>query len=83
MQAIWFSKRVLEEWISIFRDASFIVTDSFHGTVFSIIFGKPFRCVANIERGNARFLDLLGKYKVRTFEKWQIQSLTFLKESFN
>lgn len=73
----------VEEWISIFRDASFIVTDSFHGTVFSIIFGKPFRCVANIERGNARFLDLLGKYKARTFEKWQIQSLTFLKESFN
>lgn len=73
----------VEEWISIFRDASFIVTDSFHGTVFSIIFGKPFRCVANIGRGNARFLDLLGKYKARTFEKWQILSLTFLKKSFN
>ena len=73
----------VEEWISIFRDASFIVTDSFHGTVFSIIFGKPFRCVANIKRGNARFIDLLGKYDSGTFDNWKCLSLEFLRKCLN
>lgn len=50
----------IEEWISAFRDASFIVTDSFHGMVFSIIFNKPFIAVANKERGNSRFISLLS-----------------------
>ncbi|MPN18739.1 hypothetical protein SDC9_166102 [bioreactor metagenome] len=40
-------------------DAEFIVTDSFHGMVFSIIFEKPFIVLANRERGLDRFLTLL------------------------
>lgn len=31
-----------EEWLALFRDAEYIVTDSFHGTVFSIKFNKQF-----------------------------------------
>lgn len=31
-----------EEWLGLFRDAKYIVTDSFHGTVFSIKFNKEF-----------------------------------------
>ena len=31
-----------QEFISYFRDAEYILTDSFHGTVFSIIFNKKF-----------------------------------------
>ena len=69
----------VEEWISIFRDASFIVTDSFHGTVFSILFEKPFRCVANRDRGNARFEDLLEKYSSGRLDEWRSESLAFLK----
>lgn len=49
----------IEEWISAFRDATFIVTDSFHGTVFSIIFNKPFIAISNSERGTVRFQSLL------------------------
>jgi len=30
------------EWISLIRDAEYICTDSFHGTLFSIIFNKIF-----------------------------------------
>ena len=30
------------EYLRLFRDASFIVTDTFHGLLFSIIFRKPF-----------------------------------------
>lgn len=31
------------EWVEIFYNASYIITDSFHGTAFSINLGKPFR----------------------------------------
>lgn len=37
-----------------------MVTDSFHGCVFSIIFGKPFVAVANSWRGTNRFTSLLA-----------------------
>ena len=32
----------LENWMKCIRGASFVVTDSFHGTVFSILFKKRF-----------------------------------------
>ncbi|MGS4880494.1 polysaccharide pyruvyl transferase family protein [Photobacterium damselae] len=42
-----------EDFISLFNNAKFIVTDSFHGTTFSLIFNKPFFSVspgANVNR---------------------------------
>ena len=53
------AKAPMEEWLSMFRDADFIVTDSFHGTVFAIIFNKEFVTISNPTRGNARFSSLL------------------------
>lgn len=29
------------QWLALFRDASYIVTDSFHGTCFSLLFERP------------------------------------------
>lgn len=49
----------VEQWIAAFRDADFVVTDSFHAVVFSIRFGKPFVVVANDRRGNTRIDTLL------------------------
>ena len=46
-------------WLESIHNATFIITDSFHGTVFSIIFNKPFIVYANIERGIDRFETLL------------------------
>lgn len=51
-------------WLSGFRDAEFVVTDSFHGCVFSIIFNKPFIAIGNKERGMARFNSLLKIFKL-------------------
>lgn len=53
----------IEEWLALYRDASFIVTDSYHGTLFSIIFRKDFITIPNKKRGMTRFksiLQLLG-----------------------
>lgn len=49
----------LEHWLAGFRDADFVVTDSFHACIFSIIFSKPFVVVANESRGNSRINSLL------------------------
>lgn len=49
----------IEEWIASFFRAKFIVTDSFHGTVFSIIFNKPFLVFDNEKRGSDRICSLL------------------------
>ncbi|WP_171595261.1 polysaccharide pyruvyl transferase family protein [Marinifilum caeruleilacunae] len=46
-------------WLRGFMDAEFVVTDSFHGTVFSIIFNKPFIAIGNAKRGITRFSSLL------------------------
>lgn len=49
----------VEDWIRGFRDSDYIVTDSFHACVFSIIFGKPFLVIGNKNRGMTRFISLL------------------------
>ena len=51
----------VEEWLQMIDSAEFVVTDSFHGCVFSIIFQKPFICIGNKERGMERFYSLLSQ----------------------
>jgi len=51
----------VEEWMWNIKNAEFIVTDSFHGMVFSIIFEKQFVVVGNEKRGLSRFTDLLNE----------------------
>lgn len=53
------SRASMSTWISNFYNADFIVTDSFHGTLFSIIFRKNFLVVGNEKRGLARFESIL------------------------
>lgn len=53
----------VQDWLASFANAEFILTDSFHGMVLSIIFEKPFITIVNKERGASRFesfLSLLG-----------------------
>lgn len=49
----------VEQWLRNFKEAEFVVTDSFHACVFSIIFGKPFVVIGNKDRGMARYKSLL------------------------
>lgn len=49
----------MEDWLASFYHADYIITDSFHGTVFSIIFQKPFIALGNEKRGMSRFSSLL------------------------
>lgn len=49
----------VKDWINTIGESSFVITDSFHGTAFSIIFEKEFIAIGNIERGLTRFQSLL------------------------
>lgn len=48
----------VEQWLRSFDDADFVLTDSYHGCIFSVIFKKQFIAIANEHRGLSRFLSL-------------------------
>lgn len=50
----------ISTWLYAFKHASYIVTDSFHGTSFSIIFKKPFMVFNNASRGGCRITSILS-----------------------
>lgn len=52
----------VEDWLRGFYDAEFVITDSFHACVFSILFKKPFVVYGNANRGMSRFKSLLDMF---------------------
>lgn len=47
------------EFVTLFKDASYVITNSFHGTIFSIINNKEFITFTRLNR-NSRMESLLG-----------------------
>lgn len=54
----------VEQWLRSFDDAELVLTDSFHGCVFSILFQKQFIVLGNKERGLSRFTSLLEQFSL-------------------
>ena len=54
----FYSNKEVEDFIFGMNISEAIITDSFHGTVFSIIFNKPFITFINAHRGRGRFNSL-------------------------
>lgn len=50
-----------EEWLYYIKHARLVLTNSFHGVCFSIIFNREFVCVADRNKAYPRFATLLGK----------------------
>lgn len=53
------------EFLTLFKNASFVLTNSFHGTAFSLIFQRPFLCAAGsgedaLESRTGSLLQTLG-----------------------
>ena len=48
------------EFVGLIANASYVVTDSFHGSVFSIIFSKPFYTYIAVEHTSTRITNLLN-----------------------
>lgn len=54
----------IETWLKAFLDSDFIITDSFHACVFSILFHKQFVVYGNKKRGLSRFNSLLRLFSI-------------------
>lgn len=48
-----------EDFVSLFKYATYIITSSFHGTVFSLIFNKPVSVVKLNDGHDNRYINLL------------------------
>ncbi len=84
----------VEQWLRSFADAEYVVTNSYHGLVFSLIFNKPFYLVENKERGNARFASMMKLFGIvsennepdwkqvnKQMEEWRTLSLRFIESA--
>jgi len=67
----------VQDWLVSFANAEFVVTDSFHGMVFSIIFEKPFLVIVNKKRGSARFESLLNKLQAQQYLIYDIKDIDY------
>ncbi len=69
----------VESWLEGIARAKYVVTDSYHGTVFSAIFEKQFVTLGNLARGNSRFESLFESLGIPsnrlTIEPSKIESL--------
>lgn len=54
----------IEERLKSIMECDFFVTDSFHGTCFALIMGKPFISIVNTARGASRFYSIGHKLNV-------------------
>lgn len=70
----------LEQWLRGFQDASFVVTDSFHACVFSIIYNVPFAVLGNFQRGQSRFHSLLKQFGLEDRLVSSVEEVMGLKE---
>lgn len=55
-------KPSVETWLRGFKDADFVITDSFHACVFSLLFRKSFVVIGNKNRGLSRIQSLLKQF---------------------
>ncbi|WP_390338459.1 polysaccharide pyruvyl transferase family protein [Vibrio harveyi] len=53
-----------KEWLSLFKNSSYVITDSYHGMVFSLKFQRQFLIFGNPKRGLSRFSSLLNKLEL-------------------
>lgn len=58
----------VEAWLSYLRNASFVITDSYHGTCFAMIFEKNFVTVKNRESARFETFELFPEIENRILE---------------
>lgn len=52
------------DFLNAVKNGSFIITDSFHGVCFALIYHKKFICIRNKARGYARFQSLIDSFNI-------------------
>ena len=85
----------IEQWLVNIYDAQFVFTDSYHGSIFSLIFHKKFIYCGNKRRGNKRIESLFNIFNIHETDRIDYvlfesikqemtdKSLNFLKTSIS
>lgn len=88
----------VEQWLENIMNTQCVITDSYHGVVFSILFNKNFYFLGNPRRGNDRLISLLNTFSLdfndfknmsdwtsvnKQLEYLRVQSLYFLDSAIN
>ena len=60
-----FAAENVSDWLWYFKNCEYVITDSFHGTSFALLFRKDFITLGNKQRGMARFESLVDLFGVR------------------
>ena len=83
----WSNNNCIEYFIFSINRCKAILTDSYHGTVFSIIFNKPFITFINTFRGRARFASLNQTFNLKNRfiypKEFNIKDIDILKNELN
>ena len=64
---LFLTEATVEEWLYCFKNSEMVITDSFHGCCFSVIFRKNFIVKKNMGRGGGRFDYLTNILKLRNY----------------
>ncbi len=73
----------VEQWLHNFKDAEFVVTDSFHACVFSIIFGKPFVVIGNKKRGMSRYESLFAMLSMDVHPIFSVEDVISMTTNYD
>ncbi len=67
LKAKYLFKASPEEWLGLFYNAQYIITNTFHGVAFSIIMNKPFfvEVLANINKTTSRIENILDAFNLQ------------------
>ena len=61
----WYQKATPEDFVNILRNAACVVTTSFHGTAFSLIFNRPFYTLKLNKGWDERSTSLLNQLNLQ------------------
>ena len=78
--------KTVAQWLYSIQNADFVVTDSFHGVMFSIIFKKQFICLINKLGGADRFLTVAKNFSLRDrffYDEEDIDIDTIIQKKIN
>ena len=71
------------DFLAHIASAAYVVTNSFHGTAFSIVFNRHFLSLRNGTSGDSRMTTLLNAVNGGGLETVRHKSIAFLKESLS
>ena len=65
-----------QEFVYLFANAAYIVTDSFHGTAFSLLYEKPFFTIIILSQKASRITSLLESIDLKERVLYNVQDIT-------